>query len=69
MTEHLANRRDVLKTGLASMTAGLAMLSLPGFVFPGQADDEEKHWLKELKLLADRVGPEFQALYDECMAR
>ena len=41
MSKHLETRRDVLKTGLASLTAGLAMLSRPEFVFPGQSDDEE----------------------------
>ena len=34
----------------------------------GKVDADEKHWLKELKLLADRVSPEFTALYNECMA-
>ena len=34
----------------------------------GKVDADEKHWLKELKLLADKVCPEFMALYNECMA-
>ena len=39
------------------------------FVFAdGKIDAAEKHWLKELKFLADRVCPEFLALYDQCMA-
>ena len=33
----------------------------------GKVDVDEKHWLKEFKVLADRVCPEFTALYDECM--
>src|SRR5262249_33289020 len=33
----------------------------------GQVDEDEKKLLKELKLLADRVCPEFLALYNECM--
>jgi DMSO/TMAO reductase YedYZ molybdopterin-dependent catalytic subunit len=37
----LPSRRALLKTGLASVTAGWTLLSLPEFVFPGQADDEE----------------------------
>jgi len=41
MSENLATRRELLKTGLVSVTAGLSMLALPDFVFPGQADDEE----------------------------
>jgi hypothetical protein len=34
----------------------------------GKVDAAEKHWLKELKHLADRVCPEFVALYNQCMA-
>ncbi|MGL4550198.1 MAG: hypothetical protein ACRC33_03335 [Gemmataceae bacterium] len=34
----------------------------------GKVDAAEKNWLKELKCLAGRVCPEFQALYDRCMA-
>lgn len=34
----------------------------------GKIDAAEKHWLKELKTLADRVCPEFTALYEQCMA-
>jgi DMSO/TMAO reductase YedYZ molybdopterin-dependent catalytic subunit len=41
MSQNLASRRELLKTGLASMTAGWALMSLPEFAFPGQADDEE----------------------------
>lgn len=41
MSAKLTTRRDALKTGLASLSAGLTLFSLPGFVFPGQADDEE----------------------------
>jgi DMSO/TMAO reductase YedYZ molybdopterin-dependent catalytic subunit len=41
MSDYHPSRRELLKTGLASMSAGLAMLSLPEFVFPGQAADEE----------------------------
>jgi len=41
MSETLATRRELLKSGLASVTAGLTLLALPEFVFPGQADDEE----------------------------
>ena len=33
-----------------------------------KVDEDEKKLLRELKLLADRVCPEFQALYNECMA-
>jgi DMSO/TMAO reductase YedYZ molybdopterin-dependent catalytic subunit len=41
MIANSATRRELLKSGLASVTAGLTMLSLPQFVFPGQTDDEE----------------------------
>jgi hypothetical protein len=34
----------------------------------GKFDAEGKKLIKELKLLADQVSPEFQALHDECMA-
>jgi hypothetical protein len=34
----------------------------------GKVDAGEKKLLKELRLLADKVSPEFQALYDQCMA-
>ena len=34
----------------------------------GKVDAAEKHWLKELKVLADRVCPEFLALFNQCMA-
>jgi DMSO/TMAO reductase YedYZ molybdopterin-dependent catalytic subunit len=36
-----ATRREILKTGIGSLAVGVAMLSLPEFVFPGQTDDEE----------------------------
>ena len=35
------NRREMLKATAASVSAGLALISSPEFVFPGQADDEE----------------------------
>jgi hypothetical protein len=35
----------------------------------GKVDEDEKKLMRELKLLADRVCPEFQAFYDECMKR
>ena len=39
------------------------------FIFAdGRVDAAEKHWLKELNHLADRVCPEFVALYNQCMA-
>jgi hypothetical protein len=42
---------------------------LRGWIFAdGKVSDAEKKLLKELKLLADQVSPEFQTLYDECMA-
>ena len=34
----------------------------------GKVDAAEKHWLRELKKMADRVSPEFDALYNRCMA-
>ena len=34
----------------------------------GKVDAAEKHWLKELKVLADRTCPEFVALFNQCMA-
>jgi DMSO/TMAO reductase YedYZ molybdopterin-dependent catalytic subunit len=41
MSEYLASRRELLKTGLTSLGAGLAMMSMPDFVFPAQQADEE----------------------------
>src|SRR5687768_5213081 len=41
MLHNLSSRRDVLKAGLTSFGAGLAMLSLPEFVFSGQEANEE----------------------------
>lgn len=35
------SRRDVLKTGTATVAAVLAQMSLPTFVFPAQGDDEQ----------------------------
>jgi hypothetical protein len=34
----------------------------------GKVDAAEKHWLKELKCLADRVCPEFITLFNKCQA-
>ena len=34
----------------------------------GKIDPAEKHWLRELKKMADRVSPEFEALFQQCMA-
>src|SRR5437879_529260 len=36
MTDQLSSRRELLKVGAASLGAGLANMSLPSFVFPGQ---------------------------------
>lgn len=36
-----ASRRDVLKAGLGGFASGLALMSLPDFAFPGQADEED----------------------------
>lgn len=33
----------------------------------GKVDAAEKHWLRELKKLADRVSPEFEALYNQAV--
>jgi hypothetical protein len=33
----------------------------------GKVDEREKKFLRELRHEADRVSPEFQRLYDECM--
>jgi len=33
----------------------------------GQIDAAEKHWLRELKKMADRVSPEFEALYQRAV--
>jgi hypothetical protein len=35
----------------------------------GKVDEDEKKLMRELKLLADKVCPEFDALYKECMAQ
>ena len=43
--------------------------SIRQYIFAdGKVDAAEKHWLRELKLLADRVCPEFLALYNQCLA-
>ena len=34
-------RRDVLRTGSATLAVGLTHMSMPNFVFPGQGQDEE----------------------------
>lgn len=34
----------------------------------GKVDAAEKHWMKELKCLAGRTCPEFEALYQQVMA-
>src|SRR5436190_24365281 len=41
MSEYLSSRRELLKTGLASAAAGVALWSLPEFVFASQDADEE----------------------------
>lgn len=41
MFDAMTSRREALRSGIGSLAAGLALLSLPEFVFPGQADDEE----------------------------
>jgi DMSO/TMAO reductase YedYZ molybdopterin-dependent catalytic subunit len=41
MSDYVASRRELLKTGLTSIGAGLAVMSLPGFVFPAQEAGEE----------------------------
>ncbi len=41
MTEQFTSRRQLLKSTAASFGAGLAMMSLPSFVFPGQDAAEE----------------------------
>jgi hypothetical protein len=42
---------------------------LRGYVLAdGKIDADEKKLLKELKLLADKTCPEFEALYNQCMA-
>jgi hypothetical protein len=33
----------------------------------GKVDEREKRFLRELRYHANRVSPEFQQLYDECM--
>src|SRR3954462_14929497 len=41
MNSHRASRRDLLKAGISSVSAGLALMSMPKFVFPGQEAAEE----------------------------
>jgi DMSO/TMAO reductase YedYZ molybdopterin-dependent catalytic subunit len=41
MTTQISSRRELLKAGAASIGAGLAMMSMPSFVFPGQEAAEE----------------------------
>ncbi len=41
MNTPLPSRRDALKAGMTSVTAGLAVMSMPGFVFPAEQPDEE----------------------------
>lgn len=41
MPQLLPSRRELLKTGLASVASGLAIMALPDFAFPGQDADEE----------------------------
>ncbi len=62
-----AVRTTILADG--SISAG-EVEWLRGYILAdGKVDADEKKLLRELKLLADRVCPEFQALYDECMAK
>src|SRR4029079_16473621 len=41
MSNYIASRREALKAGFTSIGAGLAVMSMPGFVFPGQDAAEE----------------------------
>lgn len=41
MTEQRPTRRDALKTGSAAVAALLAQMSMPGFTFAGESDDDE----------------------------
>src|SRR5438309_7425383 len=41
MAENLRSRREMLKVGMTSVGTGLAVMSWPGFVFPGQEAGEE----------------------------
>jgi len=41
MLEYSPSRRELLKTGMASVATGMALMSLPEFIFAGQAADEE----------------------------
>jgi len=41
MVQQPQTRREALKTGSAAIAAALAHMSMPGFVFPGQGQDEE----------------------------
>ncbi len=62
-----AIRTAILADG--SISAGEVTWLRDYILADGKVDDNEKKLLKELKLLADRVCPEFQALYTECMAK
>src|SRR3954451_11671715 len=41
MPDYVASRREMLKGGMSSIGAGLAVMSSPSFVFPGQGAGEE----------------------------
>src|SRR6476620_11785395 len=41
MTNYVASRRELLKAGFTSLGAGLALMSMPDFVFPAQEVGEE----------------------------
>ena len=41
MTIQISSRRELLKAGAATLGAGLAVMSMPSFVFPGQDAAEE----------------------------
>ncbi|MFQ5733828.1 MAG: molybdopterin-dependent oxidoreductase [Planctomycetaceae bacterium] len=41
MTETQQTRRDALKTGTAAVAVALAQMSMPGFAFPGENDEDE----------------------------
>jgi hypothetical protein len=62
-----AIRTAILADG--SISAGEVSWLRDYILADGKVDNDEKKLLKELKLLADRVCPEFQALFTECMAK
>ncbi|MEX0642904.1 MAG: hypothetical protein WD468_09405 [Pirellulales bacterium] len=41
MPKSLLSRREVITTAMSSVTAGLAMMAMPDFVFAGEATGEE----------------------------